>query len=65
MMMNLITVIIMVMMVEMSDGDGGGTADVYSGGCNSVRLLEMMMPTYLSTTFFSFVQTCSTWWKNS
>ena len=53
------------------DGDdggdvvGGGTADVYSGGCNRVMLLEMMMPTNLSTTFFSFVQTCSTWWKNS
>ena len=38
----------------------GGTADVYNGGCNRVMLLEMMMPTNLSTTFFSFVQTCST-----
>ena len=47
------------------DVDGGGSADVYSGGCNRVMLLEMMMPTNLSTTFFSFVQTCSTWWKNS
>ena len=42
------------------DVDGGGSADVYSGGCNRVMLLEMMMPTNLSTTFFSFVQTCST-----